>query len=209
MFAKQWVPHVSGCNNFQLWRQPCRPRCGACRRHACHYRSFDPRQPLQLTYAASQLFVARKKLKSKRTRHSKPAIICRAAAEANNYFARPALRRIQNHFANAECVCTKWIALIFRKSPHTCGFAHFQHGKLSIDDPGVTRVDLAAEWIVRFALQPGTAQRITNHFSRSLAAIRHRHDVDLCATQNIAQTERDVLCHLARAERAFEFIRGD
>ena len=49
------------------------------------------------------------------------------------------------------------------------------------------------------ALQPGTAERIGNDFHCSLAAIRHRDDVDL----------RIGLGHFARIERAFEFIGRD
>ncbi len=121
----------------------------------------------------------------------------------------PCLRRVQNHFADAECGRQERIAFTFGKSSHSCGFAHFHYGKLSVGDPGVTRVDLTPERIVRLAFHPRTAKRIANNLRSSLAAISHRHDVDLCITQNAAQSERDVLCNFASAKRAFEFIGRD
>ena len=57
----------------------------------------------------------------------------------------PCVRRVQNHFADAECVRQKRIAFTFGKSSHTRRLAHFHYGKLSIGDPGVTRVDLTPE----------------------------------------------------------------
>jgi hypothetical protein len=91
------------------------------------------------------------KSKPKGARHSKPAVVCRAAAEADNDFARAVLRRIQNHLANAECVRAERIAFTFGKPSHTGGFAHFHYGNVSVFDPSVTRVDLASEQIVRVA----------------------------------------------------------
>ena len=62
---------------------------------------------------------------------------------------------------------------------------------------------------MRFAFEPGTAARITNRFSRPLAAVCHRYDFDLRIGKNIAQSFRDVFSNLPRVERAFEFIRGN
>ena len=74
-------------------------------------------------------------------------------------------------------------------------------------DPGVTRVDLTAERIVCVTIHPRTTERVTNNFGCTFAAIGHRHHVDLCVRQNIAQTSCDIFRDFARAERALELIR--
>jgi hypothetical protein len=50
-------------------------------------------------------------------------------------------------------------------------------------------------------------ERIANYVRRAFATVRHRHDVNLGFGQNLAESDRDIVGHFARAERAFEFIR--
>src|SRR5690349_21620251 len=89
-----------------------------------------------------------KKFKSKCTRHTKAAIVCRASTQADNDLFRTALARVQNHFADTERSRTNWIAFILRKPPHASGFAHFHHRKFFLVNPSIPRVDLSAERIV-------------------------------------------------------------
>ena len=62
---------------------------------------------------------------------------------------------------------------------------------------------------MRLAFHPRAAKRIANNLRRSLPAISHGRDFDLCIAQNAAKSERDVLCNFASAERAFEFVGCD
>ena len=104
---------------------------------------------------------------------------------------------VENHFADAKGGRQERIAFTLGKSSHTGRLAHFHHSKVSIGDPSVTRVDLSAQRIVRFAFHPRSAKRIVNDLCSSLAAVGHRHDGDLCIPQNVAQSERNLLCNFA------------
>src|SRR5207248_3679386 len=119
-----------------------------------------------------------KKSKAKCTRHSESAVVRGTAPKSNNDLFRAAPRRIQNHFADAERAGDLRIQFARPQPAHSCRFAHFHHSERLLCDPAVTRFDLAVKWAVRFAVQPGSAERVRNYFSGSFAAIGHWHDVD-------------------------------
>ena len=147
--------------------------------------------------------------KAQRARHAGAAVVCGAAAEADDDFLRAALHRIRNHLADAERGGANRISFVFREATHAGGLAHFHHRKFFMFDPAVTRIDLAAQRVVRLAFQPETATRIANRIRSSLAAVCHRHNVDLRIRQRIADSLGDVFRDFARIERAFKFVRGD
>src|SRR5207245_79801 len=73
----------------------------------------------------------------------------------------------------------------------------------------VTRVDLSAERVVCFALQPGTPARLANRFCCSLTPIGHRDGLDFRIRQRVAQPFCNVFGNFPRVERSFEFVWGN
>src|SRR5262249_16857316 len=85
---------------------------------------------------------------------TKSAVVSRAPAESNNDFGSPAPGCIQDHLSDPKRRRAHWIVLGFLQAPHACGFAHLNHGKLTIRDQRVTTFDLSPKWIVRRASNP-------------------------------------------------------
>src|SRR6202030_3714833 len=126
------------------------------------FRSFDSLELLQLAHGTFQ-FARAEKSKPNRPRHPKSAVVGRAAAKSNNDFTHVVPRSVEHHLANAKRAGEINITFVGPQSAHPGRFAHLHHRETVLVDVGVTRFDIAAEWIVRFAFQPRTAQRIANY----------------------------------------------
>src|ERR1051325_10890215 len=89
------------------------------------------------------------KTKSHGARHSEPAVVRRAPAQANKNLRRASAMCVQDHFADTKSVGERWVARGLRYPSHSGCLTHFHHRQLLFFNPAVTRIDLPPKRIVR------------------------------------------------------------
>ncbi len=164
--------------------------------------SFRPDDAYEVFHRADRLEIhpgAIEKTETEGAGEAAAAVVCRAAAEAEQDVFGAVRNRSLQHFPDAERGGAERIAFLRPELREAGRSAHLEADETALRDPTKMRGARPAEGVVGRAGDVFAAERVAQHFRGAFAAVGHRLHPNFRLGPDFAQAGGDAFTDLRRA----------